>query len=157
MDQIGQYILSVIAAAGICSIILRIAANNAKTGNIMKFLCGVFMICTAISPLLKLRIDDIDLWINHSNIDAQAAVNAGHDAAEKQIMHIIKERLETYISTKATQLNATVQAEVIMNAENPLLPESIRITGKLSPYARLRMMEYIANELGIPEDKQIWI
>lgn len=157
MSGVGQYILSVIAAALICSIILRISSSSGKTGLVMKLLCGVFLVCTAISPWIDVRMDDFNYIMQGLSKDTEYAVATGQDAAQTEMRNIIKQKVEAYISNKATLLKANVKVEVIMSDDNPTIPGSTRITGLISPYAKQCLTQYIADELGIPEEKQIWI
>lgn len=157
VSNIGQYILSVITASFVSSIILRISGKNGKTASVMKMLCGVFLICTVISPWLEIHIDDLNYLFKDSAYDVETAVAAGQDTAQEEMREIIKQKVEAYISTKASQLKADVRAEVIMSKEDPMLPEGARLTGPVSPHARRSLTQYIADELGIPEEKQIWI
>lgn len=155
VSNIGQYILSVLAAAIISSIVLRIAGKG-HMAPVMKLLCGIFLVCTAVAPWLEIRTGDLNLLIESYSLEADSVVDAGLDDANKEMQGIIKHTVESYISTKAIQFNTTVEAEVIMSDDNPLLPESAKITGVISPHAKRSMIQYIANELGIPEEKQLW-
>lgn len=156
MGALGQYILSVIAAAIICSIILRLVGDKGSYAPVMKLLCGIFLMITAVSPWIELRLENY-VWIAESTmLDADEAVAVGQEAANSAMRTIIKDNAEAYILDKAAQLNASIEVEIILDSAQPPAPESIRIRGTASPYAKTCLKQYISSQLGIPEDKQIW-
>ena len=156
MSEIGQYILSVIAAAMLCSILLRLVGKSGNPLPVLKLLCGIFMIYVVIAPWTNIHWDRY-MWYSHDiELYAQDSVTAGSSAAEEAMSNVIKQTVESYISNKATTLNAQIDARIIMSHIDSRLPEYAQLTGNVSPYVKQRLTQYIAEEFGIPEDRQIW-
>ena len=120
-------------------------------------MCAVFMIFTAISPLVNVRIGDFAGYIQDRSPQIESAICAGQEAAHTAISEIIKQQTQAYILNKAKQLEADIFADVEMNHYDPYVPESVRISGSVSPYAKQRLKQYIAEELGISEEQQTWL
>ena len=68
---------------------------------------------------------------------------------------VIKAQTETYIEDKAEALGATVTAGVTLAGD--MLPWQVELTGEVSPYVKTRLAQTIWAELGIPEERQVWL
>ena len=69
---------------------------------------------------------------------------------------LVKENTEKYIEAKAETLGGMVQAEVTVgNGETPM-PESVILTGSMTPAQAQALEDYIRDSLGIPSDRQEW-
>jgi len=156
MENIRNYLLSIIAAAIICSIITRLSENRGAQSKIIKLLCGVFLGITVISPLVELRIDDLNTYISDITLDGQDAVNEGTQIRLDALSESIKSNVEAYILDKAVSLGLELDVEVTLNEDEPPLPDSVSLTGKVSPFSKRNLTEYIEENLGIPEGRQLW-
>lgn len=154
MDSIRQYLISMVSAAIICGGVSSLIGKKGTIGGVIKFLCGLFMTITAISPWISLRLpDELTFWDTFRN-EAQAAANEGETAGLEMRTAIITEQLETYILEKADSLGLTVSAEVSLS--DNFLPEMVIIHGTAAPYAKNRLCVFISENLGIPEDAITW-
>ena len=154
MDEIRKYVISIVAAAIICAIINCIVNKKSAAGGIIKFLCGLFMTITAISPWVGLRLpDELTFWEGF-RAEAQAAVSEGEAARTEMESKIIKEQLETYILEKANSLELHISVSVTL--DDSFLPELVIIQGDASPYAKSKLNYYVRDNLGITEDKLKW-
>lgn len=154
MDEIRHYIISVVAAAVICGIITSLTGKKGTIGGIIKFLCGLFMTITAISPWVGLRFsDEFSFWENFRS-EAQAAVREGEVTGAEMRSTIITDQLETYILEKADSLGLTVSVEISL--DDNFIPELVIIQGAASPYTRNMLCSYIRNNLGISGDRLTW-
>lgn len=154
MDSVRQYLISVVAAAIICGAVSNLIGKKGSIGGVIKFLCGLFMTITAISPLISLRLpDELTFWDTFRN-EAQAVANDGETAGSEMRTAIITEQLETYILEKADSLGLSVRAEVSL-CDN-FLPEMVIIHGTAAPYAKKKLCAFINESLGIPEDAITW-
>ena len=156
MHNLGQYILSVITAATITSIISNFTDSKSYTAPYIKLVCSLFMTITIFTPLLNFKLNDIpDLYIAMQD-DAQSIAMEGEAAAHSQKLVIIKEQLEAYILEKAEAMGLDITVDITFADGNDLLPQSITICGSVAPYAKSILATTIANDLGIAEDKQQW-
>lgn len=155
MDTIRQHILSLIAISVLCGIILLFFRGNAHA-SVVKMITGVMISLT----LLKTFMGGDDLKLDHFwdsiSYDSSLAVQQGIEAAESTNAAYIKEAMESYISNKAEEMNAEIDAEVTLENDKLQIPKSITIAGTVSPYIKRRLMDIISKDLGIPEEQQLW-
>lgn len=156
MDLIREYLLSVVSAALICSVIGMIIEKNSTIAGLFRLLSGLFMAITVLSPFLKLEVGDpIGSWEAFRN-QSEAWVAQGKDYAQDQLCAFIRERTTTYIMDKANALGFNVQTELTLSTGGEPIPWSVQLSGDASPYARQQLMHYIETELGIPKERQSW-
>lgn len=156
MESIREYLLSVICAAAICSIALALSDKNCTTGKLIKLISGMIMIAVTISPLANIQLENLSAHISSLQIDGKEAVSVGEDYASKRRKEIITEKVQAYIMDKARALNADISVEVELNEEEGFIPASVKITGSISPYCRSILSQDIRQNLGVPEEDQIW-
>lgn len=156
MEAVRQYLLSITAAAIICSIVNRIIGKNGTYGAIVKLISGLFLVITVISPFTNLQITDLTAYMAGLSVDADSAVLDGQQTAKDAVSEIIKAEAEAYILDKAASLELCVEAEVMVSDTDIPQPCAVTLKGSASPYARQRLQQLIANDLGIPEENQAW-
>ena len=88
--------------------------------------------------------------------EAKRYAAEGASSSQSAMEAIIMERTRTYILNIAESMGLMITVEVALNGENPPIPESVRITGEVSPYDKLRLEEIIAENLNIPKENQTW-
>lgn len=157
MDHIRSYLLSVIAAALICSMIYALPGKNGTIGAIRKTLCGIFMSVTLISPLTGLRIPDFQQYLQEFRSDAAQAVLLGQTMSQESTAQFIKDRTAAYILDKAKDMGVSVEVSVTLSDGSPQVPCAVTISGMVSPYVRQRLMEMIEDDLQIKMEDQHWI
>lgn len=157
MEQIRQYLLSVIGAAILCGIVNSLIGKKSAHAAIIKLISGLCMTFTVISPLLKVQMNDYSDYFNSFADDAEKVVASGEEIAAKELRAIIKGRTEAYILDKAASLGLDVEVEVTLSNDIPPLPCAVTISGSASPYSKNALAQYIANDLGIPKEDQIWM
>ena len=151
-----EYLLSLIAATLLCSLICGLIDKNNGQHAVIKLICGLFITITAIAPLANISIPDISTYIGETNFDAQHYIDDGQNASYESMASIISENLESYILDVANEIGADIQAEVVLDDQLPPSPCLVKITGNVSPYAKERIKDMIAQQLGISEENQIW-
>ena len=157
MDDIRKYLLSIIASAIISAAVIRICGQKGMISAMIKLLAGIFMSITVISPLLKLQIGNFSEYLGALEIETDCYVDEAEDAAAIERSAFITEKLESYILDKATSLGMSIEVEVELSDSVIQLPNQVRITGEVSPYNKQRLQQIIENDLGIPEENQLWI
>lgn len=154
MNQLTRYILSVTAAAVLVSI-LRIMAGEGVMGKLTKLLTGLFLAVTVLSPLVQLEIPDPSGWLEDYLADGDEAARAGEVLAKEYSHAIISEEIEAYILDKAASIGASLAVEVRLDDGG--LPETVTLTGSISPGCRAQLSRMVLEELGVGEEAQIWI
>lgn len=154
MDDLREYVIGIVAAAMLSGILIRLTQNSGSK-EIVRMLCGVFMTITLIHPFAgrkELLWEPILPEISGLAEDISAE---GTAAAENIKREFIKQRVETYILSRAEAMETDLQADVKLGDD--CVPVSVRLTGRISPLNRSKLTQIIASELGIPKEQQEWI
>lgn len=157
MDQIRQYLLSVIAAAILCGIVNTLIEKKGAYSSIVKLITGLFMAITVISPLITIRIGDISDYFGELSAESASITADSEASAFKELCAIIKSKTEAYILDKAVSMDLDIEVEVTLDSANPPLPCAVTIWGSAAPYSKEVLSEYIAKDLGISKEDQLWM
>ena len=149
MEALRQYVISVVAAALLCGIVVRLFPNGSGK-QVGKLICGLFLAYTVLSPISRVDFSNLPDFSLRCMDDAM-----GENLARDSMADIIKEETEAYILDKAADLHANLRVEVAVGEDN--LPAAVTISGEASPYARRQIQAMIANDLGISKENQKWI
>ena len=76
--------------------------------------------------------------------------------ADDALRQIIKTETEAYILDKAAQFDLQLDVQVALTDDVMPVPESVQLTGSVSPYVKSRLQILISNDLGIPKEQQLW-
>ena len=156
MDWIREYLLRLICAALLCGIVNGLLSKKGALGAAVKLITGIFMVITMVSPLLRIRIDNITGYFDGISSDANAAVESGQMDAADALKAIIKSKTEAYILDKAKSYGAEVTVEVRVDGSDLPAPCSVSVSGSISPYGKKQLSSMIADELGIALEDQEW-
>ena len=156
MQSIYAYLLTVLSVAIISSIATHICGDNQAIVNVIKTIGAIIMTITIISPLVSFRIDSLRYYIKNTDSEAAGIVSEAKVESENEMRSIIKEHVQTYVINKAEAHNADIDVTVDAFKQDTLIPESITIEGEVSPYIKEILVKIISEDLGIPEDRQIW-
>lgn len=156
MENIRQYLLSVTAAAIICSLITSLMGKKGTYAAIVRMLCGLFMALTMISPLIQVRLSDFTSYFDSLQTEADTAAASGSAMAEEASEAIIKRETETYILDKALSMGLNIEVEVTLADAGVPYPCHVSLRGAASPYARRQLQGWLEDDLGIPEENQTW-
>jgi hypothetical protein len=146
----------VICAALICGIIYGFFSDKSGIGETVKWVCGLIMTLTLISPLTGIHLQDLSYYFSGITADASDVTADGENMSRQELRRIIKQQLEAYILDKAEIYGAMLTVEVILNDDPMPAPQSVRIQGSISPYGKQRMIHMIQEELGIDTEDQLW-
>ena len=155
MEGVRQYILSLITAAIVCSIVKRIVGADSSFAPLLRIICGVFIAAIMLSPWIDFDLNNFPLVDGAIYQDANAVSDLGKAAADEALQAIIKEQTETYILSKANSLGIEISVDVTLSDGN--LPSSVVICGEISPYSKTALGQYIEDTLAIPEEEQQWM
>lgn len=156
MQGLRQYILSVTAVALVGSVVLALLEKKGSASAMGRMLVGIFMMFTIISPLTHVRIGSIEDWLEHSRMDAQSAVAQGEKLAQDTLRQRIQEHTEAYILNKARQLGVQLQVQVTVSYDSIPTPTEVCLVGAVSPRAKAKLQQILAEDLGIPKENQLW-
>ena len=135
MEALRQYVISVVAAAMLCGIVVRLFPNGSGK-QVGKLICGLFLAYTVLSPISRVDFSKLPDFSLRCMDDAEDAAAMGENLAR-------------------ADLHANLRVEVAVGEDN--LPAAVTISGEASPYARRQIQAMIANDLGISKENQKWI
>lgn len=157
MNGIREYLLTVTAAAIVCSIAKHLAGDKSTAGKITKVVSGIFLTITVISPIKEFQLSKTDGLLDDFRIMAYETAQSGADMANTAMGDIIKEKTEAYILEEAKKMDIDISVEVKLSESEPPKPDQVIITGIVSPYKKNVLSQYISDNLGISREKQKWI
>lgn len=153
MAAIRQYILSIVIAVLISSIMVSLAGKG-MAGEWIRLLCGLYLTVTLLNPMIDFDWSAV-LQVPALEYQEAAVISAeGKSMAQQARNDIIKKDLEAYILDKAASLNAQIQTEVTVNKDG--IPVQAGIFGDIEDETKSRLEAYIETELGITKEHQIW-
>jgi len=156
MDSLYHYILRIMIAAFICCMVMGLSREG-RVHDILKLICGAFMLILLISPMIRLHKNDIISFSSQYYAgNAAQAISAGEDYVKNTTTDIIREQCETYILNKAAEIGADISVRITLSEEDPPIPVAVTVSGKVSPYFKLLLEEIILNDLGITKENQLW-
>lgn len=153
MQQLGQYVVTLTAAAILCGILLSFFSEGAVRMK-LKLICGVFLTVTALAPLPRISLPDLSAFSQFYLSEGKSFAVTGETIAREELLGRIKQATETYILDKAASMGAVIKPEVELDAEGN--PVSVRLQGDCSAIQRQQLRAAITNDLGIPEEDQQW-
>ncbi|MGN0998244.1 MAG: hypothetical protein ACI4PO_01670 [Faecousia sp.] len=157
MENLKDYLIGMTAAALVCGIVNAYFDRKGTIGAILKLASGIFLILTIASPLVKLQFEKILDITEDFRISGEAAAAWGQSIGEEALSSGIISRAEAYILDKAESLGAELSVQVEVSVDEIPVPKTVRISGKVSPYEKSVLTNYIEMNLGIPPEDQIWI
>lgn len=156
VSHIREYIIGIVAAAILCSLVIQLTKGNSTNAAIVKTACGIIMTMCVISPLIQFKLDTLSLPDLESFLEGEAYAAVGYETSIDKISEVIKQRSEAYVLEKASYFDCDLEVQVTLNGENPPMPTGITVIGNVSPVTKQRLQSIIEKDLGIPMEWQIW-
>lgn len=152
MQELRNYIFSIIVAALICGTVSGLT-QNFQGKQAIRLLAGVLLASTLLKPVLTIKNWKFPQWDALSQ-NASDYVTEGKNAARSSWEDIIKEKTEAYILDKAAELGLTIQAEVRLDKQG--IPVGVQLCGKVTADLKSKLETYIDEQIGITKENQIW-
>lgn len=156
MDTIHQYVIAIISAAIVCSVIKGIVGNGLSHG-IIKILCGSFLAFTFLKPISEVSFDSVFASMSLEIDEGDRLITEGQNASRAAIQKEITDRITKLIAQKAKDIGVEITVQVIYSEDSVPIPIALEITGEITPYARVQLSHYIRSEFGIGEEGIHWI
>lgn len=156
MDSIREYLIGVVAAAMLCGIITTLTEEKGTVGLAVKLMAGLLMLLAVIRPWTSISLDGLFGWADDITTDGTDFVTSGERMAEDSYRTSIKQQTEAYILDEAKALGCSLSVEVILSEDDMPVPEQVRLSGEVSPYARQTLAALLTERLGIEREDQIW-
>ena len=157
MISLGKYLLGILVGALICGIAMELIGKKGGNATLIRLLCGVFMMLCVVSPLLNIRIGSLGDLTGQIRREADAITQDGKNMAQDYYRSVITQRTEAYILDKAVSLGVDVDAQVVLSQDDIAAPKAVTVRGRISPYAKGILSDWLERELGIESEEQTWI
>lgn len=155
METLRSYILSVSVAVILCGIVTALAGKNSATSSLLKLMTCAVLAVVVIRPITEVSAVNLNRYLDVLNSDAAAAVGAGTQYTKTEMQQCIKHQLESYILDKAGELSLDISVDVTLDVQT-MVPKSVVVVGKASPYARSAMETVLCDDLGIQAEALTW-
>ena len=156
MSELKQYLFTIISAAIIVGVITTIFEKKSPNIRFIQMIGGLFILLTLCTPLTRKNFASFSCYFDEIEADSKDQVTMGQLAANDSMREIIKEQAEAYICDKATALGVELSVSVSVSTEEIPMPYAVKLEGSISPYAKSKITDIIANDIGISEDRQTW-
>jgi hypothetical protein len=157
MENVRDYMMSVLSVAIICSILVKMPWMGGTAGRMVKLCGGLILLFAILQPVANVKIRNPLLWLENIQAEAGDAIASGEMQTGTALYECIKKQAEAYILDKAETLGVALEVEIIMSEGTLPIPIGARLQGDISPYAKLRITSMIETELGISGDTLEWI
>lgn len=156
MSAIREYILTITAAALICSIVRKLLDGKGTPSAVGMLLTGLCMTLTVLSPLAGVTGGYMDRFVIDLEEKADRYVFAGENKSKKALQESMIARIETYILEEAEKMGATLQLDISLTESDYPVPDKVYIRGDVSPVVKKKLQRWLYETLGIAEENQIW-
>ena len=150
--MLRDYLLSIFAAAILCSIALSITGKKGLVGSVVQIITALIMTAVLVKPLRNFEFPDPDSF-RWEAIGQEAAAN-GAESAQREILAAIQEKTVMCIQNKAAQYGVSLDVRVEVEE---MLPTRVILVGAVSPYVQSSISRWIKEDLGIDPEDQEWI
>ena len=152
IGAVRTWLVSLVAVSLLLSVVQTLVPEG-RLRRTAAFTGGLVLMLTLLRPLLGADLDRLDLHLE--DYEAEIAMRQAElqESGRDQLEAIIETRTAAYISDKADALGltVTVRVETELEAGTPI-PASAELRG---PYSQ-GLADWIAEELGIPAERQVW-
>ena len=152
MQFLRQWLLGIVSCALLVSFCEQLTPSGALR-KLVRFTGGLLLILSILQPVTRLNLDILPLDLDaYREAMAQAHITL-EDEREGALTDSIAARTGAYIEDKAEQLGCSVRAVVQTEDVNGTpLPASVTLYGQ----ENAALADYIAAQLGIAKEKQVW-
>ena len=155
MNQLHSRLFSLIIACLLRSLLPELLPEGtAKT--LVKFLCGIAVAVTLLSPLTDARFS-LPEDLPYFREEAAFAAEEGESLARESRMAVIKSACEAYILDKGAPEDPGILLDLDISSEPPHVPVSARIRGSLSPEEKETLQRLLTEDFSIPKEAQMWM
>lgn len=156
MESFRTYILSVTAAAVLCTLAIGLSGQKGTTAAIIRLICGIIMASVIIRPLGQLVLPDLAESYRDLESQVAAAVASGTERSRQELEEGIVQKICSYIQDKAAALGVDIHVYVELDDRAIPVPVRIELEGNISPSAKTTLAQIIESEIGIRKEDQFW-
>lgn len=154
MHRIGVYAVSLIAASMICAVLQALMPAGGRK-QILRIICGVFLLLTLLTPLSGVRLPDLSDYLAGFRSEGEAAAAVGQEMALTERQELIILGLQSYILDKAAALGFEPEVSITLDPEG--VPTAVTLEGSFTPSQQEALRAVLQDDLGIAKEDQQWM
>jgi stage III sporulation protein AF len=150
-----MWLLSLLTASLICAAAESLMPPGAVK-RVGRLVCGMVLLCTVLSPVANLDLDGGQRWLEEYLTGLDEEKGALGQVVNQEMKTIIEEKYAAYIVDKATELgfSCTAQVQCQSDEDGLAVPWQTSVSGPLREEDRERLGQIIAQDLGVPAERQ---
>ena len=153
IEAVQEWLRAVVVTALLLSVVQTLLPEG-NVRRIASFSGGLILMLVLLRPLLGTDLSALELDLapyREAIEERQAELEAQSD---QELEQLIAERTGAYILEEAARLGMQIQVrvETVPGDDGMPVPVRVEITGAYSS----QLSEWIAQELGIPGEEQVW-
>ena len=151
------YLIRLTAAAILGAVVQRLAPKGGA-GRAARLGAGMLVLITAFGPVAELDTLAAAENLARSAYADPLTTEELSRAGNTLLASLISQQAEAYILDKARQSGLELQVRVeTKDQEGYPVPRAVTLEGSVSPSAQADLTAVIAQDLGIPEERQEWL
>lgn len=153
IQGLRQWMLGIVLTAFAGGLARQIAPKGREQA-LVRFVCGLLLAVSILRPLLHLDWTDFEIEWETGQTEIQS--EKYRTDTQNALSAVIEEKTAAYIWDKAARLGleCSVSVSAAIGETGVPLPDTVTI--KTGSYSAV-LAAYIAEEVGIPHEKQIWL
>lgn len=156
MNRLGAYILSIVAAAILLSVLQSLLDKDSSSAALLRLIGGLFLAFTVLAPITDINLKSALQLQWGFSAQGEALSTQGHDLTQSQLHDIIKSQCEAYILDKAMSYQTPLGVDVRLSQDELPVPAAVTLRGNVSPYVKGILQDWLNDEMGISKENQIW-
>lgn len=150
---VREWLASLVAVSMLLSVV-QILLPEGSLRKIGMFVGGLVLLTALLRPVLAIETEKLAWDWEAYQREIQQRQEQLAEEQEAELTELIETQTAAYISDKAASLGLTVSARVKAEkgADGVPMPVGAELTGEASDL----LSDWIAAELGIPKERQVW-
>ena len=158
IEKIQGYLLSIVSACFIYTIVCAVFGGKNKN-SIISFAAGLLLLIVTVQPVINIRLSDFAKAIQKLQI-TETSYESGIKIDNSEIIaDIIKEKCESYILDKATEIGfepVCIEVQILNDGTYPS-PNKVKIIGPYDETQKEILSSCLVTELAVDETSQEWV
>ncbi len=155
MEGIRSYLISVVAVCAIAAIASTMVKAS-LVSRVLRLVCGILVLAVVISPFAKINLNTLSDSLESLISTDTKPIEDTAKRAQEQFKLQVQKSTEQHIEQIAANFGISVQARVTVEEGELPVPSEVELIGDCPVEQKAELSDYIANQIGIPYEKQTW-
>lgn len=152
IEAVRGWITSIVTVTMLLSVIQTMVPDG-RIRRISSFGGGLVLMVVLLQPIFRIDVSDLELGGTAYEEEIRTRQEEANQSVRTEWEGIIEREVAAYISDKADALGLNLSVEVRAETGDDGLPV---LTAELAGCPSELLAEYLATELGIPRERQVW-